>query len=172
MKKFLSTVVVVVVLVVAGAVSTGGRASAQVPDIVPNPPPPPAEVQPVVNVVSPVWFHACMAPSTAQGLVIVAGSLAGVGLPVPLATVMNPLFDVLLFDLTCAFFSPKIVPPTCGVDDVVFGTVGVSAVNTPLPASIIATEVLAIERALNHYGAPVGSQVSDQVWLQLGCDDS
>jgi hypothetical protein len=170
MKRFLSTVIVA--LLVVGTILIAGRASAQVPDIVPEPPPPPADVQPAVNVVSPVWFHACMAPATAQGLLIVASSLAGVGVPVPPSMIMNPVFDVLLFDLTCAYFRPMIVPPTCGVDDTVFGTVGVSAVNTPLPASIIATEVLAIERALNHYGVPVGSQVSDNVWLQLGCDDS
>jgi hypothetical protein len=113
----------------------------------------------------------CQAPSTAQSLIYTAGAVAGVGSPVQIGTTIDPLLDVLLFDFTCAYFRPKIVPPTCEVDDTIFGLAGVNAINTPLPGSILATEILAIERALNSFGAPAGSQVSDEVWFQMGCED-
>jgi hypothetical protein len=169
MKKLVSAVLVVVFS--AGVAFAALPASAQVPDIVPAPPPPPAEVEPLIQIVSPLSFQACQAPSTAQSLIYTAGAVAGVGSPVQLSTTLNPILDVLLFDLTCAYFRPKIVPPTCAVDDTVFGLAGVNAINTPLPGSILATEIVAIERALNSYGAPAGSQVSDEVWFQLGCED-
>lgn len=166
MKKLVSAVSIMLVGVSA---VLARPASAQVPDIVPNPPPPPEQVEPFVQIVSPISFQACQAPATAQSLIGVAGAVAGVGVPVPLNTV-NPVLDVLLFDLTCAYFRPKLVPPTCAVDDTIFGIAGVNAINTPLPGSIIATEVMAIERALNSVGAPLGSRVSDEVWFQLGCE--
>jgi hypothetical protein len=169
MKKLVSAVFVLVFAVAAAA--TGRPATAQVPDIVPEPPPPPAQVEPFVQIVSPLSFQACQAPSTAQSLVYTAGAVAGVGSPVQLSDALNPVLDVLLFDLTCAYFRPKIVPPTCEVDDTIFGLAGVNAINTPLPGSIVATEVVAIERALNSVGAPAGSQLSDEVWFQLGCED-
>ncbi len=169
MKKLVSTAFVV--LLSAGVAFTALPASAQVPDIVPEPPPPPAQVEPFVQVVSPLSFQACQAPSTLQSLIYTAGAVAGVGSPVQVSDTLNPVLDVLLFDFTCAYFRPKIVPPTCEVDDTIFGLAGVNAINTPLPGSIVATEVLAIERALNSVGAPAGTQLSDEVWLQLGCED-
>ena len=169
MKKLVSAVIVV--LFSGGVAFTALPASAQVPDIVPEPPPPPAQVEPAIQVVSPLSFQACQAPSTAQSLIYTASAVAGVGSPVQLSDTLNPVLDVLLFDFTCAYFRPKIVPPTCAVDDTIFGLAGVNAINTPLPASNVATEVIAIERALNSYGAPAGSQVSDEVWAQLGCED-
>ena len=162
---------VLVVLLSAGVAFAALPASAQVPDIVPEPPPPPAQVEPFVQIVSPLSFQACQAPSTAQSLIYTAGAVAGVGPPVQLSDALNPVLDILLFDFTCAYFRPKIVPPTCAVDDTIFGLAGVNAINTPLPGSIVATEVIAIERALNSAGAPAGSQVSDEVWFQLGCED-
>jgi hypothetical protein len=167
MKKLVTAVLVL--LLAAGAMAL--PASAQVPDIVPEPPPPPEDVAPLVQIVSPLSFQACQAPATAQSLIGAGTSLAGVPVPVAIGPTVNPVLDVLLLDFTCAYFRPKIVPPTCEVDDAIFGVAGVSAVNTPLPASILATEVLAIERALNHYGAPAGTRVSDEVWFQLGCED-
>src|SRR6185503_11050593 len=157
-----------VFLIAAAAVVIPRAASAQVPDIIPDPPPPPAQVAPFVQIVSPLSFQACQAPSTAESLIYTAGAVAGVGSPVQVSSTVNPLLDVLLFDLTCAYFRPKIVPPTCAVDDTIFGLAGVNAINTPLPGSIVATEVLAIERALDSVGAPAGSRVSDEVWFQLG----
>ena len=169
MKKLVSAVLVV--LFSAGAATLALPASAQVPDIVPEPPPPPAQVEPAVQIVSPLSFQACQAPATLTSLLGVAGAVAGVGVPVPVGPTINPVLDVLLLDFACAYFRPKIVPPTCAVDDTIFGLAGVNAINTPLPGSIIATEVMAIERALNTYGAPAGSSLSDEVWSQLGCDD-
>lgn len=168
MKKLITAVLVV--LLAAGAIAAL-PASAQVPDIVPEPPPPPEDVAPLVQVVSPLSFQACQAPGTVQTLAAAGASIAGVPIPVAIGPTVNPVLDVLLLDFTCAYFRPKIVPPTCEVDDAIFGVAGVSAVNTPLPASILATEVLAIERALNHYGAPAGTRLSDEVWFQLGCED-
>src|SRR5687767_10108710 len=106
MKKLVSAVLVV--LFSGGAAFAALPASAQVPDIVPAPPPPPAEVEPLVQIVSPLSFQACQAPSTAQSLIYTAGAVAGVGSPVQLSTTLNPVLDVLLFDFTCAYFRPKI----------------------------------------------------------------
>ena len=169
MKKLVSAVLVV--LFSAGVALTALPASAQVPDIIPEPPPPPAQIEPLIQIISPVSFQACQAPATAYSLIGVASAVAGVGVPVAIGPTLNPVLDVLLLDLACAYFRPKIVPPTCAVDDTIFGLAGVNAINTPLPGSILATEILAIERALNSLGAPAGSQVSDEIWLQLGCED-
>ena len=139
-------------------------ADAQVPDL----PPPPAQAQPLVNVVSPVSFQACLAPSILIGLAQTANTIAPIGLPVPITTVTDPVVNLLLLDLMCSYFSPKVVPPTCGVDETIYGQVP-TVVNMPQPASIVATEILALQQALNAYGAPVGDQLSGPVNAQLGC---
>jgi hypothetical protein len=142
-------------------------AAAQIPD----PPPPPEELQPLANVVSPLSFQACLAPSVAIGLVQAGDALAPGGLPVQPNTVLNPVLNVLLLDLVCSYFTPKIVPPTCGVDTTVFESLPANAFNVPQPASIAATEAKAIEEALAAYGAPSDQQLSDPVYAQLGCED-
>jgi hypothetical protein len=139
-------------------------ASAQVPAVpsvpIPDLPPPPAQAKPVVDIVSPAIFQACQGEATAVQVVQIVNAL--VGLPVPPETVINPVRDL---NVACAYFRPTVVPPRCSVD----GNIPAAPVNLPRPASIVASEVLAIEKALNGAGAPVGRQLTDPVYGQLGC---
>ena len=144
--------------------ATAIPASAQVPDVptvpVPALPAPPAEAKPVIGVVSPLVFQACQGEATAFQAIQIVHAL--VGLPVPPSTVTGPVSDL---NVACGYFRPSVVPPRCGVD----GNIPPAPVNAPRPASIVASEVLAIEKTLNSAGAPVGRQLSDPVYAQLGC---
>lgn len=156
----------------AGGVALAAALAASLPasaQVVPNLPPPPAQAQPAVNAVSPAVFQACLSQSVAAGLVQTASAVAPV--PVQVNDVLSPVRNLLLLDVACAYFSPKIVPAACEVDETIYGTIpaGVTAVTVPQPASLAATEVYAAEAALNAYGAPVGNQLSGPLWAQLGC---
>jgi hypothetical protein len=161
MKKLLS--VTFIVCLAAGIGAWGRPASAQVPL-----PPLPEQAQPAANIVSPLSFQACLAPSTAIGLVQAGQAIGGVPLPVPPSMVLDPVLNSIVFDVACTYFSPKIVPPTCDVDSTIYGSLP-AATNVPLPASIIATELIALEQALGAYGAPVGDQASSVASEQFGC---
>jgi hypothetical protein len=164
MKK-VGCAILAIVLTVALQLGAIVPVDAQIPEL----PPPPAEAQPLVNVVSPLSFQACLAPSILIGLGQTANTVAPIGLPVPVTTVTDPVVNLLLLDLMCAYFSPKIVPPTCELDQTVYGNIPATVVNMPQPASILATEILAVQQALNAYGAPIGDQLSSPVNGQLGC---
>ena len=147
------------VLTGAIVIVSGVPARAQIP----NPPPPPEQLQPAVNTVSPLVFQACLGQSSVAALAQAASAIAPV--PVQINDVLSPVRNVILLDVACGFFSPKIVPATCDVDSTIPPTV----INLPQPASMVATEVIAIELAGSAYGAPLDGQVSGPVFEQLGC---
>lgn len=151
------------------AVASLGASLPAAAQVVPNLPPPPAEAQPAVNAVSPAVFQACLSQSVVAGLVQTASVVAPV--PVQVNDVLSPVRNLLLLDVACAYFSPKIVPAACDVDETIYGSIpaAVTAVTVPQPASLVATEVYAAEAALNAYGAPVGNQLSAPLWEQFGC---
>jgi hypothetical protein len=148
----------------------GALVAASVPAVaqVPNLPPPPEQAVPAVNALSPAVFQACLSESVVVGVVQTGSAVAPV--PIQVNDVLSPVRNVLLLDVACAYFSPKVVPAACEVDETIYGSLpDVTAVTVPQPASLAATEVYAAEAALNAYGAPVGNQLSAPLWEQLGC---
>ena len=144
---------------------------AQVPDLprIPDPPQPPSQAQPLVNVVSPFTYQACLAQSNAAAVVQVVSTVAPV--PVQPNDVIDPLRNLLLLDIVCGYFQPTVVPPRCGVDETIYGSLpaDVTVLTVPQPSSIVATEVLAIQKALVAQGVPVQGQLTGPVNSQLGC---
>jgi hypothetical protein len=153
---------VAVTLIAFGSVPV----AAQIPEI-PAPPPPPAEVEPVVGAVSGPMFQACLAQASVTGVVQLASGVAPVGIPVALDPVMDQIRNVTLLGVACEYFAPRFVPLTCAVD----GNIPGAPIAVPQPASIIATQIMAIEHGLSSYGAPVQGQITGPVNEQLGCTE-
>jgi hypothetical protein len=161
--KLVVLAVVATTLVAFGSVPV----AAQIPEI-PAPPPPPAEVEPAVGAVSVPMFQACLAQASVAGVVQLASGVSPVHPPVSLDPVMDQVRNVTLLGVACEYFAPRFVPMTCDVD----GTVPGAPIAVPQPASIVATEIMALETLLDGYGAPVKGQLTGPVNGQLGCSDN
>jgi hypothetical protein len=58
-----------------------------------------------------------------------------------------------------------VIPPRCSIDD----QIPPAPVTIPRPASLLASQIKAIEKSANQLGAPVGYPVSSEAYSQLGC---
>lgn len=126
-------------------------------------PPPPDEVRPALGAPSPAIFQACQVEGAAMGLLQVAAAIGG--LPINPTHELAPVRALSPLGAVCAYFRISVVPPRCEVDN----EIPPAPVSVPRPASTVAAQVRAIEKALNDYGAGLGNDVSGPVYEQLGC---
>ncbi|HVV35129.1 MAG TPA: hypothetical protein VHC63_00890 [Acidimicrobiales bacterium] len=169
--------VAVAVVVAVALLCGGGPAQAGVGDAVPTPdtvvPPLPPAVDPATAAVSPVMWQACNGVGLAVGLVVVAGTLAGVppqvGVPLnrAVATASGPALTAF-FEL-CQQIPLPDEAPDCATDQQLpaLPTLG----RPVLPFALLANELRALDHTLSGAGVPLNGALSRAADNLLQCAD-
>jgi hypothetical protein len=134
-------------------------------------PPLPDEVDPVAAAVSPVLWQACNGVGFGVGLIVLAGTLAGVpsdvGVPLndAIATASGPV--LLTFFEVCQQIPLPDEPPSCETDQLV---PLLPSLGRPfLPAALLANELRALDTALDGAGLPLDGALADAADDLLAC---
>ena len=134
-------------------------------------PPLPDEVDPIAEAISPVMWQACNGVGFAVGLIVLAGTLAGVppevGVPLndAIATLSGPV--LLTFFEVCQQIPLPEEPPSCETDELI---PLLPSLGRPfLPAALLANELRALDTALAGAGLPLDGALGDAADDLLAC---
>jgi hypothetical protein len=154
---------VMAIALAMGSVASSARAQS-IPELpIPELPAPPAQLKPVLGAPSPTVFQACQAETTLLSLAQAAYTIGG--LPVNPGLALSEIRRVSPLGQLCGYFRISVIPPRCSIDD----QIPPLPVTIPRPASLLASQIKAIEKSTNQLGAPMGYPVSSEAYSQLGC---
>jgi len=166
----IACVAVTLLAVVIAGTPTGAAPGQELPPVTAVPHLP-DETDPLTTAISPVMWQACNGVGFAVGLIVVAGTLAGVppevGVPLndAIATASGPV--LLTFFEACQQIPLPEEAPTCETDQLL---PLLPSLGRPfLPAALLANELRALDTALQGAGLPLEGALADAADDLLAC---